>query len=65
MSDTEKNTLEEIGKEWLVARDIIADFLGEILSHMSRGHLEHNAAAIIARLANNKPPILLEFHKDA
>ena len=52
--------MEDIGREWLASRAIIAGFLAELRPDQpSEVHL-HNAAAIIARLASHEPPILLE-----
>jgi hypothetical protein len=62
--ETTMSHLEKVAREWLVARDIIADFLQELRPDMSKDHLEHNAAAILARLANHSPPILLEFWEE-
>ncbi len=60
--------MDTVAREWLTARNIIARFLVELDPRMSRLHeegystiAEHNAAAIIARLAGNDPPILLNF----
>lgn len=46
-------------RQWLTARRIIADFLKEIAPWQAQEQLDHNAAAIIVRLAQNEPPILL------
>jgi hypothetical protein len=51
--------LDNIAREWLAARGIIMAFLRELLPAMSESHLEHNAAAILARLASATPPLLL------
>lgn len=60
---TEQETMNAIAREWLAARTVIADFLAEI-SGGQRVHKsvhEHNAAAILARLAHHKPPILISM----
>lgn len=57
--------MNQIGKEWLVSRGIIADFLKLLCPNHTREQLEHNAAAIIARLASNDPPILTQFYEEA
>ena len=60
-----KTTEHLIASEWLVCREIIGDFLHELLPGMSKGHIEHNAAALSARLAQHEPPISMEFqHKE-
>lgn len=53
------NRLDRIAKEWIAARDTIADFLFE--SGMDRERAEILAEAIIARLAAHNPPILLSM----
>lgn len=50
--------------EWRAARDVIADFLRELCPDMGRTQREHNAAAVIARLAGHEPPIVLTFHRE-
>jgi hypothetical protein len=45
--------------QWLKSRDIIADFLERVCYGYSRSDNEHNAAAIIARLAHAEPPLLI------
>lgn len=49
--DDERRMLEDIGREWLEARGIIMAFLRELQPAMRAADLEHNAAAIIARLS--------------
>ena len=44
--------MDEIAREWLEARDIIAIALKELILGASDAHIEHNAAAIIARLSH-------------
>ncbi len=50
--------MNEIAREWLAARNVIAEIIRELVP-LTRAAAEHNAAAIIARLAHHKPPILL------
>jgi hypothetical protein len=57
------NQLDRIAKEWLAARRIIATALGEWYGG-SPEKLNRRAEAIIARLANNEPPILLEMQDE-
>jgi hypothetical protein len=56
--------LKGVTREWLAARAVIVDFLRELRPDMSEVHLEHNAAAIIARLASHEPPILIGFAEE-
>jgi hypothetical protein len=56
-------TMDQVAREWLASRDVIIRFLKELRPDMSQEHLEHNAAALIARLAQHEPPILLEMMK--
>jgi hypothetical protein len=51
--------LDRVAREWLAARGVIIDFLRELRPDLGRPELEHNAAALIARLASHEPPILL------
>lgn len=48
--------LEAVARQWLAARNIIEKSLNEIAPGLDN---ETNAASIIARLANNEPPLLL------
>jgi hypothetical protein len=52
MDDETRASLLEIGREWLDARGVIAQFLHELLPTMPRSALDHNAAAVIARLSH-------------
>lgn len=45
------NEIKEVINEWLETRQIIADFLKELNPTMSEEEHLHNAAALIARLA--------------
>lgn len=47
--------------EWLMARKVVMDFLKELQPNSSQETIEHNAAALIARLAGHNPPILLSI----
>ena len=51
--------LEGVTRKWLAARACISEFLRELRPDLSQAHLDHNAAAIIARLASLKPPQML------
>lgn len=42
---------DEVVRDWILARKVIMGFLAEIRPDFSQEVLEHNAAAIIARLA--------------
>jgi hypothetical protein len=61
--DMPDETMDQVAREWLASRDVIIRFLKELRPDMSQEHLEHNAAALIARLAQHEPPILLEMMK--
>ncbi len=50
---------------WLRARKIIVGFLREVRPDHDTETLEHNAAAILARLSHAEPPILIQCYKDA
>lgn len=56
--------MDKSAQEWLASRKVIVEFLRELNPRMTQGHLEHNAAAIIARLASHDPPIMLKFPED-
>lgn len=58
---TDQDVMNQIAAEWLVARNIITNFLQEVSPYQPRDVLEHNAAAILARLAQHEPPILIGF----
>ena len=53
------NPLQTCAREWFIARRIIADYLAECDPTLPK---EEQAVAILARLADNNPPILLTFH---
>lgn len=53
--------MNQVAAEWLAAREVIIGFLAELLPGMGRQHLEHNAAAVIARLAGHDPPFLIRY----
>lgn len=53
------DTLDEHARDWLHARDIIAQALAELNPGCPLAHHEQNASAIIARLAQADPPLLL------
>lgn len=63
MSDQE--AMNHIAGEWLTARQIIGKFLVELVPGKYQVWYEHNAAAIIARLANAEPPLLLQSERTA
>lgn len=44
--------MEQMAREWHEARDVIAAALRELILGASDAHIEHNAAAIIARLSH-------------
>jgi hypothetical protein len=53
------NPLNEHARDWLHARAVIAAALAELVPDMTVAWYEHNAAAIIARLATGESPLLL------
>ncbi len=53
------DVMKETAIKWLASRNIISEFLRELRPDLSQAHLDHNAAAIIARLASAEPPFLL------
>ena len=55
-------SMESIAKEWLAARKVIADAAVEAQIPIESNRF---AEAVIARLANHKPPILLEMEGDS
>lgn len=59
MSETAQQGLEKSARQWLRARNCIAKALAEIWALPELPDHEHNAAAIIARLAHLDPPLLL------
>ncbi len=50
--------MNEIAREWLAARDVIAEAVADFTGFTASAS-ESYAASIIARLAHHKPPILL------
>jgi hypothetical protein len=62
--DQTKANLLRVAIEWLAARDIIAKFLREVCPKDDKETIDHNAAAVIARLAHHNPPILLDTFED-
>jgi hypothetical protein len=56
--------LDEVGREWLMARNVVADWLGKLCPHHSRAQREHNAAALIAELAHHRMIIELVKEED-
>lgn len=48
-------------ESWVDSRKIIADFLKKLRPDLSQADHDHNAAAIIARLAHNEPPLLISY----
>jgi len=52
--------IASVASDWLIVRDVIARALGEMYRGMPEDVCERNAEAIIARLAGNNPPILLQ-----
>ena len=53
--------LNDAAMEWLAARDIIAAAIQELRRDFPKEETERVAAAILARLANHKPPIITSF----
>lgn len=56
---TTPSNLDAAAAQWLAAREVIVKFLAEFGQAEQRA--QHNAAALIARLANHDPPILLVY----
>ena len=59
---TMPDQLQRVAEEWVTARDVIAEVLIQY-AHVTEARGRRLAEAIIARLAANKPPILLEIEK--
>lgn len=57
-------SMQEAAREWLASCRIISKFLKEIRPDLTQHQLDHNAAAIIARLASNDPPLLIMTMKE-
>jgi hypothetical protein len=57
------SNMDEAAREWLAARQVIVDFLRELRPDLFYAEAEHNAAALLARLANHEPPILVSFYR--
>ena len=53
------SALERVGKDWMNAKNVIRDFLSQVCPGHTLEQLDHNAAAIIARLAAHDPPLLI------
>ena len=51
--------MDKVAREWLAARNIIAAALSEWYPPISTYKSEMDAAAILARLAHHKPPLLI------
>jgi hypothetical protein len=56
-----KDGITEAADEWLVARGVIREFISQLCPGMSDKNLDHNAAAVIARLAQHDPPMLIVY----
>ncbi len=56
--------LAEAAREWAEARDVIACYLGKLLPFVSCAVCEEHAAAILARLAAHRPPIVTVYAED-
>lgn len=52
MTDETQKYLQQAHAEWLAALKAIADFLRLMRPDMTQAHIDHNAAAIIARLSH-------------
>jgi len=52
----------DIAREWLAARNVIADTLCDLSALLAK-QCSEIAVAIIARLASHEPPILLEMQR--
>lgn len=48
-------------QEWVISKEIIKDFLKGLRPDLTEEVHEHNARAILARLAQHEPPILTAF----
>jgi hypothetical protein len=46
------DTLENIAREWNEAKKVIEEFIRELRPDMALEFVDHNAAALIARLAH-------------
>lgn len=57
------DNMDQVAREWLASREVIIRFLKELRPDMTQEQHEHNAAALIARLASHEPPILLQIMK--
>lgn len=57
------DVMQEVANEWMAARNVIRDYLCELLPGVSSKAVETTAASIIARLAQHDPPILLKMEK--
>lgn len=64
MSDHGANQLLGVAKEWLLARNVIKKFLQELDPRQDAETLDHNAAAIIARLAHENMLIQVVNEQD-
>lgn len=59
-----RDSIQETARQWRASRDVIVGFLRELRPDMTQEQHEHNAAAIIARLANHEPPILMAYEEE-
>ena len=53
--------LNESLRCWRAAKAIIGQFLRELRPDLSAEAIEHNAGAMLARLAQHDPPLMIEF----
>ena len=69
MKKTSEQQLSDAGAAWLAARETIAKFFVELFPSYERPNMqmpdetyaEHNAAAILARLASMDRPMIVVF----
>jgi hypothetical protein len=59
MSEDSRRVMDDVARQWLKSREIIKSMLKELRPDMTEAQHDHNAAAIIARLAHAEPPLLI------
>lgn len=48
-------------REWLAACRVVEGLLRQVCPHHDQATIEHNARAVLARLASHEPPLMVVF----
>ena len=56
--------LDKAARTWYAARQVVIAFLKDLHPGLSHEDHEHNAAALLARLAYHDPPLIVTFARE-